>query len=131
MPRSEIIRAAAIGLLLAGAAAPAATQAQACEPDGDVQFLCGPISPEDFAPVPESPWVIVPSTVDEGHIYAADTRDLSTTLIFPVEAAGARHDTAIYGACPGPVTRQIRPHGLLGGHPNPAISGQLKTGHFG
>ena len=112
MPRSEIIRVAAIGLLLAGAAAPAATQAQACEPDGDVQFLCGPISPEDFAPVPESPWVIVPSTVDEGHIYAADTRDLSTTLIFPVEAAGARHDTAIYGACPGPVTRQIRPHGL-------------------
>ena len=33
-------------------AAPSAAQ---CEPDGDVQFVCGPVSPEDLALVPDSP----------------------------------------------------------------------------
>ncbi len=112
MTRFTTIGAAFIVLLWWGAAAPVAARAQDCAPDGDVQFICGPVSPEDFAPVPESPWVIVASMVDEGHIYAADTRDRSATVIFPIEASGARHDTALYGACPGPVTRQIRPHGL-------------------
>ena len=93
----------------------------ACDPDGEVQFLCGPVSPEDLAPVPESPWVIVSSMVDEGHIYVADIRDHTSTVLFPTEASQARHDTATYGACPGPVSRQFRPHGLYllpgeGGH---------------
>ena len=112
MTRFATIGAAIIVLLSWGAAAPATARAQDCAPDGDVQFICGPVSPEDFAPVPDSPWVIVASMVDEGHIYATDTRDLGATVIFPTAASGARHDTAMYGACPGPVTRQIRPHGL-------------------
>ena len=98
--------------LAAAVPAPAAAQEEDCAPDGEVQFLCGPVSPEDFAPVPDSPWVIVASMVDEGDIHAVDTRDLSTAVIFPLDAAEVRHDTATYGACPGPVTRQIRPHGL-------------------
>lgn len=112
MTRLTTVGAAAIVLVLPGSGAPAAAQEPDCAPDGDVQFLCGPVSPEDFAPVPDSPWVIVASMVDEGHVYAVDTRDLSATVIFPTAASGARHDTATYGACPGPVTPQIRPHGL-------------------
>jgi hypothetical protein len=91
--------------------APAA-YAQDCEPDGEVQFLCGPVSPEDLAPVPQSPWVIVSSMVDEGHLYLADTRDYTATILFPTITSRPRHDTATYGACPGPVSRQFRPHGL-------------------
>ena len=45
-----------LGTLMAGAvllmaAAPAEAQ---CEPDGEVQFICGPASPEDLAPVAQS-----------------------------------------------------------------------------
>ena len=85
---------------------------QGCEPDGEVQFLCGPVSPEDLAPIPESPWVIVSSIVDEGHLYLADTRDHSSTVAFPTAASQAQHDALTYGACPGPVSTQFRPHGL-------------------
>ena len=95
--------------VLLGAAGPSAA---ACEPDGEVQFLCGPVSPEDLAPVPQSPWVIVSSMVDEGHLYLADTRDYTSTVLFPTETSRSRHDTAAYGACPGPLTSQFRPHGL-------------------
>ena len=65
--------------------------AQACEPDGEVQFLCGPVSPEDLAPVPQSPWVIVASMVDEGPLYLADTRDHTSTVLFPTETSRPRH----------------------------------------
>ena len=85
---------------------------QGCEPDGDVQFLCGPVSPEDLAPIPESPWIIVSSMVDEGHLYLADTRDHSSTVVFPISTSRPQHDAVAYGACPGPVSRQFRPHGL-------------------
>ena len=95
--------------LLLGAAGPSAA---ACEPDGEVQFLCGPVSPEDLAPVPQSPWIVVSSMVDEGHLYLADTRDHTSTVLFPTEASRARHDTATYGSCPGPLTSEFRPHGL-------------------
>ena len=59
----------------------AGAHAQTCEPDGEVQFLCGPVSPEDLAPVPQSPWVVVSSMVDEGHLYLADTRDHTAILL--------------------------------------------------
>ena len=104
-----IVGACTFGFLLLGAAAPGAAQ---CEPDGEVQFLCGPPSPEDLAPVPRSPWVIVSSMVDEGNLYVADTRDHTATVVFPTGTEQARHDTTTYGACPGPVSRQFRPHGL-------------------
>lgn len=86
--------------------------AAACEPDGEVQFICGPANPEDLIAVPESPWIIAPSMVDEGHLYGIDTRDYTSTVLFPTEASQSRHDTTNYGACPGPVTRQFRPHGI-------------------
>ena len=97
------------GALLLIAAGPAAAQ---CEPDGEVQFLCGPASPEDLAPIPQSPWVIVSSWVDGGDLHLADTRDNTTTVLFSPATGSAKHDTATYGDCPGPVTGDFRPHGL-------------------
>lgn len=84
----------------------------ACEPDGEVQFLCGPVSPEDFAPIPESPWVVVSSMVDDGYLYLVDTRDHTATVWFPTDTARPQQDAMIYGECPGPLTSQFRPHGL-------------------
>ena len=104
-----IVVTVTLAVLWLGAAGAAG---QACEPDGEVQFLCGPVSPEDLAPIPESPWVIVSSMVDEGHLYLADTRDHSSTVAFPTATSQPQHDALTYGACPGPVSTQFRPHGL-------------------
>jgi len=86
--------------------------AAGCEPDGDVQFVCGPANPEDLIAVPESLWVIVVSMVDEGHLYGINSLDHTSMVLFPTGASQSRHDTAKYGACPGPVTREFRPHGI-------------------
>ena len=55
----------------------------ACDPDGDVQFICGPVSPEDLISVPQSPWVIISSMENEGHLYLADTRDHTAAILPP------------------------------------------------
>ena len=49
---------------------------------------------------------------DEGHLYLVDTRDHTAAVLFPTGASRQQHDTAAYGSCPGPVSRQFRPHGL-------------------
>ena len=83
-----------------------------CEPDGEVDFVCGPVSPEDLIPVPQSPWVIVSSMEDDGYLSAVDSRDHSSTVVFPTAASLPRHDTATYGSCPGMAVDQFRPHGV-------------------
>ncbi|HCR00243.1 MAG TPA: hypothetical protein DIU48_12535 [Acidobacteria bacterium] len=93
-----------------GSATP--TEAQSCEPDGDIQFVCGPISPEDLALVPDSAWVIVASWEDDGYLSAADSRNGATTRLFPTAASQDRHDTATYGDCPGMTTDGFRAHGI-------------------
>ena len=86
------------------------TEAQ-CEPDGDVQFLCGPVSPEDLVAVPESPWVIASGMEDDGYLYAIDTRDLRSTVLFPSGAPQQPQETPA-GHCAGPPAEGFRPHGL-------------------
>ena len=99
-------------LAVAGVLALATEGAAQCAPDGDVEFVCGPENPEDLIAVPDSPWVIVSSMVDDGRLYATDTRDHTSRAIFPIESSAPRHDTALYGACPGSDTSGFRPHGL-------------------
>jgi len=94
---------------LAGSVSP--SQAQ-CDPDGDVQFVCGPVSPEDMVPITQSPWILVSGMEDDGYLYATDTRDLTSRVLFPTPQARPRHDRMTYGSCPGPVTGGFRPHGL-------------------
>ena len=84
-PASFVMAACLLGL-----AAPSAAQ---CEPDGEVEFVCGPISPEDLALVPDTPWVIVASWEDDGYLSAADSRDHGTVRLFPTATSQARHDT--------------------------------------
>ena len=84
----------------------------ACDPEGDIEFLCGPVNPEDLISVPQSPWVIVSSMEDEGHLYLADTRDHTATVLFPTETSRPQQDATTYGDCSGSPTAQFRPHGL-------------------
>ena len=76
MFRVSLVAAACLLRLATAAAAQ-------CEPDGDVQFVCGPVSPEDLATVPESPWVIVSGMENDGFLYATDTRDHRSVVLFP------------------------------------------------
>ncbi|MDE0828068.1 MAG: hypothetical protein OSB03_02585 [Vicinamibacterales bacterium] len=92
-----------------GLAGPAAAQ---CEPEGETRFVCGPISPEDLALVPETPWVIVASWEDDGYLSAADSRDGSTVRLFPTATVQGRHNAAMYADCPGVSTGGFRAHGI-------------------
>ncbi len=105
---------AVVGVFVAGAlvATAAGQGAAACDPDGDVQFVCGPVSPEDLLAVPRTPLVLVSSMEEEGRLVLADTRDHTTTVLFPAAGARTRHDTTTYGACPGPPAARFQPHGL-------------------
>ena len=106
--------AATVGLLITCAAfAVAAGQGAAeCAPDGDVQFVCGPVSPEDLVAVPRTPMVVVASMETPGHLYLVDSRDHTASVLFPAPGARTRHDTVTYAACPGPPTANFRPHGI-------------------
>jgi len=83
-----------------------------CDPDGNVQFLCGPVSPEDLIAIPQSPWVIASGMEDDGYLYLVDVRDHASTTLFPIETSVSRHDMATYNSCPGPISGQFRPHGI-------------------
>lgn len=97
---------------LTGRSSTSQEHAAQCEADGAVQFVCGPVSPEDLILIPQSPWVIVSSMEDDGYLSATDSRDYSSTVVFPAATSRARHDTATYGSCPGVATDQFRPQGI-------------------
>ncbi|MBL4820570.1 MAG: hypothetical protein JKY98_06225 [Gammaproteobacteria bacterium] len=84
----------------------------ACEPDGEVQFVCGPISPEDLLVIPDTPWVVTSGYEAEGYLYLVDTRDHSYREVFPVASAKAEPDTSTYGACRDLPSTQFQAHGL-------------------
>jgi hypothetical protein len=86
--------------------------AQDCDPQGDVQFVCGPSNPEDLVRLPEESWVIASGMEDNGHLYRVDTRDHTTDVVFPTDTSTPRFDRETYGACPGPGVEEFRPHGL-------------------
>ena len=106
---SMVLVSVAALVWLLGAAGPAAAQ---CEPAGDIEFVCGPVTPEDLVAVPETPWIVVSSMVNEGHLYLANSEDHSSAVLFPSATARQQHDTETYDTCPGPSTEGFRPHGL-------------------
>ena len=59
-----------------------------CEADGDVKFVCGPVSPEDLALIPETPWLIASGMEDDGYLYLVNTRDASSLELYPRLSAG-------------------------------------------
>ena len=82
-----------------------------CLPNGDVRFVCGPVSPEDLAAVPGSPWVIVSGYEVDGYLYATDTRNHRSVPLFPTSSFLSRPDPS-FSDCAGPVTAGFQPHGL-------------------
>ena len=90
--------------------------AAACEAVGEVQFICGVISPEDLAIVPGEEWVIASGDQEGGRIHLVNVQDKTATLLFPTPTRTERLDAATYPTCPGPIDPQegddFRAHGL-------------------
>ncbi len=83
-----------------------------CMGDGDVEFICGPVNPEDLAKVPGAPWVIVATYKNDGYLSAAHTGDGTTVEIYPGEEPQVRQDTELYGDCPGAMPEDFWAHGI-------------------
>lgn len=94
----------------------AASGAAACEPVGDIQFICDLIGPEDLAIVPGGGWVIASGNQAGGRIQLVHARDKTATVLFPSPTQVERFDAGRYPSCPGPLDLPepdaFRAHGL-------------------
>ena len=71
------------------AEAPAAAGG-ACEPVGELRFICDVIGPEDLAVVPDSDWVIASGNQAGGRIQLVSVSGKTARVLFPAAAAGER-----------------------------------------
>ena len=90
----------------------AEARAASCDSDGAVDFVCGPVSPEDLAIIPNSKWLIASGMEDEGFLYLVDTEDYSSLSAYPSANSQQQAMAAPYQSCPGRVETGFRPHGL-------------------
>ena len=75
-----------------------------CAPAGQIQFICGVISPEDLSLMPGSQWVITSGNrAGSGGIRAVSVRDKGVTTLYPAATVKQRRDTHAYPNCPGPL----------------------------
>jgi hypothetical protein len=75
-----------------------------CSDSGGLSFICGTENAEDLVVVPGTDWVIS-STFAEGEdagFYLINSKDKSWSRLYTTDSSRVLHDTASYGACPGP-----------------------------
>ena len=87
-----------------------------CSPANGVTFICGVTNAEDFAPVPNTKWVIggdLPTPGNpQGYLYLFDSSKKTALAVRP-SAIAIRPDKKTYPDCPGPLDMKIfGPHGL-------------------
>ena len=85
-----------------------------CDPTGDLQFICGMVSPEDLAVVPGEEWAITSGAREGGRLHLINVPEKTSTLLFPTPDREERLDAETYPECPGPIPdpEASRPHGL-------------------
>lgn len=86
--------------------------AQDCAADGEVQFVCGPVSPEDLVHVPNTVYIVAAGMEDDGYLHFVNTETLGSESVYPVANPNHQWDRDRFGVCPGPETDGFRPHGL-------------------
>lgn len=99
----------------------AAESPAACDPDGALHFVCGPLNAEDLVRVGDSRWLVA-SGMDgaltgagaaKGHLYLIDHRNKSWQVAFPGASPAFRHDRKSFGDCPGPLNvANFSAHGI-------------------
>ena len=105
-----------VGMVIGASALSAGSiRAAACDPEGNVNFICGVGSPEDLLAIPRSDWVLASGYV-AGGLHLISTRDFTTIQVFPTDSPRLRPDTTTYPSCPGPIDpaekEDLSAHGL-------------------
>jgi hypothetical protein len=107
-----------LGLLAACAALASYAEpaVAACDPVGDVKFICGPVNSEDLVQIPGTHWILAGGLAEGDHpmgrIYLLDAGDHSMKILLPGSVA-YRQDTKTYPDCPGaPDEKNFSAHGL-------------------
>ena len=85
-------------------------QAPSCEPVGNIRFVCGQDGPEDLVAVPGTPWLVASAYGTTGGLFAINTKEASSTRLFPSATATERLDRQNYDSCPGPLRGEDREH---------------------
>jgi hypothetical protein len=93
--------------LLSGCALVAEAQ-QACEPSGDVGYVCGVKNPEDLVLVPGTPWIVSSGMAEGAGFYLVDSRT-GNVEVLPFEA---QHDPMFAGCVTPPTPQSLNTHGL-------------------
>src|SRR5713226_6070630 len=80
----------------------AAQAAKPCNPDGNVQFICGQDAPEHLILIPASEWVLASPYPQNGGIRLINVRHKTATVAYPTATSKDRLDLKTYDSCPGP-----------------------------
>lgn len=91
-------------LVLGCSVALSARQAPGCQPDGDVQFVCGQQGPEDLVALPGSQWIVATAYSGTGGVNLIHVGNRTSIVAYPSAAAKEQHDAKSYPTCPGPPT---------------------------
>lgn len=90
----------ATALLLGSAAA---AQAAECPSDPALEYICGPVKPEDVLALPGTPWLIASGFSQGSGIKLVDTRNRQFIVWFDGRKDQLRPAPAAFPRCPGPV----------------------------
>ena len=111
-----VFRKIAVPVALLVCPGAAAQSRAACDPVGDIEFICDVIGPEDLAIVPGGEWVIASGNQEGGRIQLVHIRDKTAMALFPASPRRTRLDAETYPMCPGPIDvsdpDSFRAHGL-------------------
>jgi hypothetical protein len=110
------ILAVVFGAVALDAQAPAPAAPVPCTPQGNVQFACNVVAPEDLVVLPGAQWVVASAYAGSGGIYLVRASDKVATLAYPSASARERLDAKTYNTCPGPpdaaFKAKFQTHGL-------------------
>jgi len=98
-----------IAVLSLAAFAWSAHAQQACEPSGDVDYVCGVTNPEDLVLVPGTGWILSSGMADGAGFYLVDGKAGTAKAL----SFSAQHDAATFASCATPPAPQtLNTHGL-------------------
>lgn len=92
-----------LGTLLSVAAPAAVGAADACPPDSELAYVCGPEKPEDVLALPGTRWLIASGFAPGAGLKLVDTRDRSYRPWFTGARAQLAPDRQRFAQCPGPI----------------------------
>jgi DNA-binding beta-propeller fold protein YncE len=85
-------------------------------PPGGTKYICGQQAPEDLVLVPGSDWVVASVFAGNGGIRVINTKNKSTSVVYPAPSSKEQFDRKTYDTCPAPPSAadkaMFRTHGL-------------------